>query len=197
MNDAKPRPAALNLPNLITIARILLVPLVVWLLIEAAQGPTADTVWKRWIATAAFVLAIATDGLDGAIARRRDLITNLGKILDPIADKALIGATLIMLSLLGEAPWIATGLILGRELAITVFRLILVSDRVIAASLAGKLKTIFQAVTIGILLAPLDIWLGNWVNTVAQVLLWLTVAITLLSGLQYLIAALRQGRANQ
>lgn len=193
--EASPAPRAkaqiFNLPNTITLVRILLVPIVVWLLIEAAQGPAADTAWKRWLATAGFVLAIATDGLDGAIARRRGMITNLGKILDPIADKALIGASLITLSLLGDLPWLATGLIVGRELAITVFRLIMVSERVIGASWAGKLKTILQAVTISVYLAPLELLLGDWVLIAASVMLWVTVAVTLLSGIQYLFSALR------
>ncbi|BDZ47592.1 CDP-diacylglycerol--glycerol-3-phosphate 3-phosphatidyltransferase [Naasia aerilata] len=139
-----------NLANLITVVRILLAPLFFWLLVaDDGQGGAL-----RWIATALFVLAIATDGVDGHLARRRNLVTNVGILLDPIADKVLIGGALIALSVLGELPWWVTVLILVREVGITVFRFIALRDRVIPASRGGKLKTVIQSVAISVLLAP-------------------------------------------
>lgn len=178
---------ALNLPNIITILRILLVPAFVAILFSGSTNADAShNAPYRWVATALFILAISTDGLDGSIARKRGLVTNLGKLLDPIADKALIGGALIALSLLGDIGWWATIAILVRELGITVFRLIVVRKRVIAASAGGKLKTILQSITVGLVLSPFDSLLGDWVNSLEFALTVLTVAITVLTGLQYI-----------
>lgn len=178
---------ALNLPNIITILRILLVPAFVAILFSGSTNADAShNAPYRWVATALFILAISTDGLDGSIARKRGLVTNLGKLLDPIADKALIGGALIALSLLGDIGWWATIAILVRELGITVFRLIVVRKRVIAASAGGKLKTILQSITVGLVLSPFDALLGDWVNILEFALTVLTVAITVLTGLQYI-----------
>lgn len=183
---------ALNLPNLITIARILLVPAFVAILFSGETSAHAShNAPYRWVATALFVLAISTDGLDGSIARKRGLVTNLGKLLDPIADKALIGGALIALSLLGDIGWWATVAILARELGITVFRLVVVRKRVIAASAGGKFKTILQSITVGLVLSPFDALLGDWVNSLEFALTVLTVAITVLTGLQYIWAAFK------
>ncbi|MCF8523947.1 MAG: CDP-alcohol phosphatidyltransferase family protein, partial [Aquiluna sp.] len=102
-------------PNLITSVRILMVPLVLWLIMVGW-----DSFAERMIALVLLVLAASTDGIDGAIARKRNLVTNLGKILDPIADKALLSGALIVLSIQGAVPWWATVLILIREFGITV-----------------------------------------------------------------------------
>jgi len=179
-------PSPWNLPNAITIVRILLVPVFIWL---ALRFQDKDSL-HAWWAVLVFVVAISTDGLDGAIARKRGLVTNLGKILDPIADKALTGAGFILLSMLGLVPWIATVLILVRELGITVYRLIVVRKRVVAASGGGKLKTTLQGIVIPVTLSPLDHY---WPTLVAveQILLWVTVAITVFTGLQYVFAAMR------
>lgn len=181
---------ALNLPNIITIARILLVPAFVAILFSGDSQASHNAPY-RWIATALFILAISTDGLDGSIARKRGLVTNLGKLLDPIADKALIGGALIALSMIGDIAWWATAAILVRELGITTFRLVVVRKRVIAASAGGKVKTILQAITVGLVLSPFDALLGDWVNTVEFALTLLTVAITVLTGLQYVWAAIK------
>lgn len=181
---------ALNLPNIITIARILLVPAFVAILFSGDSQASHNAPY-RWIATALFILAISTDGLDGSIARKRGLVTNLGKLLDPIADKALIGGALIALSMIGDIGWWATAAILVRELGITVFRLVVVRKRVIAASAGGKVKTILQAITVGLVLSPFDSLLGDWVNTVELAMTVLTVAITVLTGLQYVWAAIK------
>lgn len=176
----------LNLPNAITLARILLVPLFVWILLADSDKSSPS----RWWAVGLFVLAIATDGVDGSIARARGLVTNLGKILDPIADKALIGGGLIVLSILNELSWWITGIILFRELGITVYRLIVVKKRVIAASSGGKLKTILQGITLGFLLSPLDYYFG-WLVGLELALIWATVAVTVFTGIQYVVAAWR------
>jgi CDP-diacylglycerol---glycerol-3-phosphate 3-phosphatidyltransferase len=171
-----------NAANLITIGRIVLVPVFVALLAAGAGGGAL-----RWAATVLFVLAIATDSLDGRLARGRDLVTDLGKILDPIADKALTGAALVVLSVLGELPWWVTGLILVREIGITVYRFAVLSKRVIPASKGGKLKTVLQSVAITLALAPLPQLLGSWVDVVNTVLMAAAFVITLLTGVQYLI----------
>ncbi|MEY4618715.1 MAG: CDP-diacylglycerol--glycerol-3-phosphate 3-phosphatidyltransferase, partial [Actinomycetota bacterium] len=93
-------------------------------------------------------IAFVPDGVDGAIARRKNLVTNLGKLLDPIADKALLGGALVSLSILGEVPWWITTVILVREIGITAYRLIVVKKRVIAAAGGGKLKTILQSIAV-------------------------------------------------
>jgi CDP-diacylglycerol--glycerol-3-phosphate 3-phosphatidyltransferase len=175
-----------NLPNLITLIRIAFVPLFIWLLFVAPEKHSVE----RWLSVALFVLAIATDGVDGAIARRKNLVTNLGKLLDPIADKALLGGALVSLSILGELPWWITVVILLRELGITAYRLIVIKRRVIAAAGGGKLKTILQSVAVGFLLSPLDALLP-WLVPVEQVLIYLALLVTLTSGIQFIRAELK------
>lgn len=168
-----------QIPNAITVFRIALVPLVIWLLFEASSN------WQYWIALLLFVLAASTDGVDGAIARKKNYITRLGQILDPIADKVLIGGVLIALSALGVVSWWATVLILVREVGITVFRLIVVRQRVISASGGGKFKTILQIISVSFAIAPLGgalDWYGIWV----ELLIWSSVVVTLYSGFSYL-----------
>jgi CDP-diacylglycerol--glycerol-3-phosphate 3-phosphatidyltransferase len=173
-----------NIPNSITIVRILLAPLFVYLLL-VSPDPNS---WQHWLATFVFVLAISTDGIDGAVARRTGKVTNLGKILDPIADKALLGSSLVTLSFLGEIDWWITIAILAREFAVTIYRVMVVKNNVIPASRAGKLKTILQGVAIGAVLAPFEIWVQAW-SFVEQGLLFLALASTLISGVQFFVAA--------
>lgn len=177
----------LNLPNTITLARIAMVPIFVTLLFVAESKNTIE----RWLAVVVFVLAISTDGIDGAIARRRNLITNLGKLLDPIADKALIGGALISLSLLGELSWYITGAILIREFSITIYRLIVAKRRVLAASTGGKFKTIIQSIAIGFLISPLDYYF-EWLIGVELILIYLALIVTIVTAIQYLDAELKQ-----
>jgi CDP-diacylglycerol--glycerol-3-phosphate 3-phosphatidyltransferase len=167
-------------PNLITSARLTLVPVVLFLLLEFWSDS-----WMRLVAMLILILAASTDGLDGAIARKRGLITNLGKILDPIADKALLSGSLIVLSILGAVSWIATIIILARELGITVYRLVVIRKKVIAASGGGKFKTVMQIVAVCLFIAPFG-FLGEWYLVLSQVVLWFTVALTLWTGAQYL-----------
>jgi CDP-diacylglycerol--glycerol-3-phosphate 3-phosphatidyltransferase len=180
-----------SVPNLISFARIVLVPVFVVVLLAGAHS-----VAGRWVAAALFVVAIATDALDGHLARSRNLITDLGKILDPIADKALTGAALVVLSVLGELPWWVTLLILVREIGITVWRFAVLSKgRVIPASKGGKTKTVLQSVAIGLALAPLTALLGSWMDVVNTVLMSAAFVVTILTGVQYLIDDRRLNRA--
>jgi CDP-diacylglycerol--glycerol-3-phosphate 3-phosphatidyltransferase len=179
---SRARSANWNLPNAITIVRILLAPVCFWLIL-ADQG---DDVVLRWLATALFVLAIATDGIDGHIARSRGLITDLGKLLDPIADKLLTSGALVCLSILGELPWWVTALIVVREVGITVWRLVeLRRGNVVPASSGGKLKTVVQAVAISFALAPLPALLGGWVDWLNTVLMAAALVLTVWSGALY------------
>jgi CDP-diacylglycerol--glycerol-3-phosphate 3-phosphatidyltransferase len=117
------------------------------------------------------------------------LVTNLGKILDPIADKALIGGALVTLSVLGGVDWWLTAVLLVRELGITFYRFAVIRKRIVAASGGGKLKTVLQSVTVGLLLAPMtSIWPG-WYKTATLGMLYLTLIVTVYTGLQYLVAA--------
>jgi CDP-diacylglycerol--glycerol-3-phosphate 3-phosphatidyltransferase len=175
-----------NLPNSITAVRILMVPVFVWLLVNST---TSFTSTNRWLALAVFVVAISTDGLDGYLARKRGLVTNLGKILDPIADKALIGGALVTLSALGAVDWWLTAVLLVRELGITFYRFAVIRKRIVAASGGGKLKTVLQSVTVGMLIAPLTgVW-PSWYETASLGMLYVTLLVTIYTGLQYLVAA--------
>lgn len=181
-----------NIANIVTVVRILLVPVFIWLLFLDAH---ADGLW-RWIATALFVLAIATDGVDGHLARGRNLVTNVGIILDPIADKLLIGGALVSLSILGDLWWWVTIVILVRELGITVFRFVVIRTRVIPASKGGKLKTVFQSIAISVFLAPLQALFHDVFNAPAGVIsainwfdwvvMGIALVLTVYSGIDYL-----------
>ena len=184
------RPSNWNLPNLITVVRILLAPLFIWMLLADAGQDGA----LRWWAAALFIVAIATDGIDGAIARRRNLVTDLGKILDPIADKVLTGGALVCLSILGELWWWVTIVILVREIGITVFRFVMLKDRVIPASRGGKLKTVLQSVAISLALVPLWLVLGDWIYWVNWTAMALALIVTVITGIDYLVAARRENR---
>ena len=176
-----------NLANLITIARILMAPAFVALLLVDA----GDDGVLRYVAGGLFILASATDGVDGFLARRLNLVTDAGKLLDPIADKVLIGGALIALSLLGELPWWVTIVILVREVGITVLRFVALRDHVIAASLLGKIKTWVQVIAISFAIVPLWTFFGSPVFVIATVLMTLAVIVTLVSGAEYLYQAWR------
>ena len=180
-----------NIANIITVVRILLAPLFVWLVLldDGEHG-----IW-RFIAAALFIAAIATDGLDGALARKRNLVTNSGIILDPIADKILIGGALIALALVAELPWWVVIVILAREIGITLFRLMALADRVIPASRGGKLKTVLQAVTLSSWLVPTWLLLGSWVFILNWVLMGAVIVVTVATGLDYLVKGLRSPKA--
>ena len=181
-----------NIANIITVVRILLAPLFVWLVLldDGEHG-----IW-RFVAAGLFIAAIATDGLDGALARKRNLVTNSGIILDPIADKILIGGALIALALVAELPWWVVIVILAREIGITLFRLMALADRVIPASRGGKLKTVLQAVTLSSWLVPTWLLLGSWVFILNWVLMGAVIVVTVATGLDYLVKGLRSPKAS-
>jgi len=179
-------PSRWNVANAVTIARIALVPFFVVALL-AADG---ESVGWRLTATAIFLVAAASDRLDGYLARRDNLITDLGKLLDPIADKLLIGAGLIGLSMLGDLPWWVTVVILVRELGITAMRFMVLRYAVMPASRGGKLKTVLQVVAIALFLLPLD-ELPAVVGVLAIAAMAAAVAVTLVTGVDYVRQALR------
>ncbi|HEY0217707.1 MAG TPA: CDP-diacylglycerol--glycerol-3-phosphate 3-phosphatidyltransferase [Cellulomonas sp.] len=186
------RPSPVNVANILTVARIVAVPFFAWALL--AEG--GHTVVWRLVATAVFVLAAVTDRIDGYLARRMGLVTDLGKLLDPIADKLLIGAALVLLSALGDLWWWVTVAVLVRELGITVMRFFLLRYLVLPASRGGKIKTVLQSVAVGIYLLPLD-HLPAVVGWVGAVVMGAALVVTLVTGLDYVRTALRVHREHR
>lgn len=183
-----PRASVANVANLLTGVRLVLVPVFVAVLFV---GDGHDTFW-RTIAFVIFAVAVITDHFDGALARAYGMVTEFGKLADPIADKLLIGAALIGLSMLGDLPWWITIVIMVREIGVTVLRFAVLRHGVIPASRGGKLKTLVQAVAIGLLILPLS---GTWL-TVAMAIMWLAVLLTVLTGIDYVVSAVRDSRAR-
>jgi CDP-diacylglycerol---glycerol-3-phosphate 3-phosphatidyltransferase len=182
-----------NVANIITAVRILLAPLFIWMLLADA----GDLGLLRYLAAALFIVAIATDSVDGRLARRQNLVTDVGKLLDPIADKVLTGGALVALSLLGELWWWVTIVILVRELGITAFRFAVLRNRVVAASPGGKLKTVVQAVAISLYLVPLWVFLGDWMHWVNGVVMAAALVLTVLTGIDYLVKAFQVSRPRR
>lgn len=172
-----------NVANVLTLSRLVLVPLfIVALFVAETQG-----LGWRIAATAIFVLASVTDRVDGWVARRYGLVTNFGKVADPIADKALIGGALVGLSVLGELAWWITVVIAVREIGVTLLRLWVIRYGVIAASRGGKAKTVAQVVAIVLYLVPV----GEVLDPVRWVLIGLAVLLTVATGLDYAVRAVR------
>lgn len=171
-----------NVANGLTALRFVLVPLFAWLLL-AGDGRTG---W-RLAAAGAFLAAIITDRFDGELARRHGLVTDVGKIADPIADKALIGTALVGLSLLGELTWWATAVVLAREALITGMRFVVIRRAVLPAGRGGKAKTALQSVAIVLYLTPLP----GWSRPGAAVVMVAAVALTVLTGLDYVLKLAR------
>ena len=182
-----------QLPNAITLVRILCAPVFLWMLLAdgGADGPV------RWWAAVLFIVAIATDGIDGHLARKHHIVTDLGKLLDPIADKVLTGFAFVGLSILGELPWWVTIVVLVREVGITVHRLVVASDHVVAAAWMGKLKTLAQGVALSLALLPLWTVVGEWIHTVNAVTMWIAVVLTIASGIDYVVTEVRGSRASR
>lgn len=172
----------LNIANVLTFIRLLLVPVFAFLLPNSQEDTTT-----RWLVTFVFVIAALTDLVDGYLARRMKLITTVGKIADPIADKLLIGTALIALSIEGSLSWWFTVLILAREIGITLLRFKVINRGVIPASRGGKAKTISQMVAIIAYLAPLS----GWVDSLAVVSVWVALVLTLATGIDYIVRAYR------
>ncbi|MBN3453317.1 MULTISPECIES: CDP-diacylglycerol--glycerol-3-phosphate 3-phosphatidyltransferase [Mycolicibacterium] len=186
-----PRARVANLANVLTGVRFILVPVFLAFLFV---GDGHEIVW-RVSAFAVFAVAVITDRFDGALARSYGMVTEFGTLADPIADKALIGSALIGLSMLGDLPWWITVVILVRELGITLLRLAVLRHGVIPASRGGKLKTLVQAVAIGLFVLPLHAWPAIWL-TVAWVIMWAAVVLTVLTGADYVISAIRDSRGR-
>jgi CDP-diacylglycerol---glycerol-3-phosphate 3-phosphatidyltransferase len=178
-----PQPGILNAANALTVLRLVLVPVFVVLLLGGGTG-------GRIAAFAVFLIASVTDLLDGRIARQRGLITDFGKIADPIADKALTGAALVTLSALGELPWWVTAVILARELGVTALRFWVIRRGVIAASRGGKIKTLLQVLAIALYVLP------GPPGIVRAVVMGLALVVTVVTGADYAVRAVRLRRST-
>lgn len=186
-----------QLPNAITVARIpLAVVFFVLLLVGGTYGLADLTV--RWIAAILFIVAISTDWVDGYLARRYDIVSDFGKLWDPIADKLLTGAGFVGLAILGEVSWWIVAVILVREWGITIHRLVVASEHVVAAAWMGKIKTAFQGVALGWALLPLHVFigLGPW-TVVTTVLMVIVLVLTVVSGIDYIVAQVRGARQSR
>jgi len=181
-------PPLLNVANVLTGVRLLLVPVFLWALFADA----GQSVGWRYAATAVFVVAAITDRFDGELARSRGLVTAFGTLADPIADKALTGAALVGLSVLHMLPWWITIVIMVREVGITVLRLVVLRHGIIAASRGGKLKTLVQAIAIGLYLLPLD-GTSSTVDGLRWAVMAAAVGLTVVTAFDYLLRALRLG----
>ena len=177
-----PTASTWNVANALTVFRLLLVPVFVAALF--ADGGHSDG-W-RWAAWGVFALASYTDRVDGQLARSRNLVTPFGKLVDPIADKALTGAALIGLSLLDDLAWWVTVVVLVREVGVTLLRFWVIRHGVIPASRGGKLKTLLQGVAIGLYVLPLE----GWLATGAAVVMGAAVVVTVVTGVDYVARAL-------
>jgi CDP-diacylglycerol--glycerol-3-phosphate 3-phosphatidyltransferase len=178
-------PSVWNVANGLTVLRLVLVPLFAWLLLRNDGTGTVD----RLLATAVFTVAIFTDRLDGDIARKHNLVTNFGKLADPIADKALTGAAFIGLSLLGELAWWVTVVVLVREWGVTLLRFWVIRYGVMPASRGGKLKTALQSVALGLYLLPWhDVSVLHWT---AVLVMAAAVVVTVVTGFDYVRRAVR------
>jgi CDP-diacylglycerol--glycerol-3-phosphate 3-phosphatidyltransferase len=175
-----------NVANVLTLARIVLVPVFVAFLLAGG------TAW-RLIALATFCAASLTDLLDGRLARSRGLVTDFGKIADPVADKALTGAALICLSALGELPWWVTGVIMFREIGVTALRFWVIRQGVIAASRGGKAKTLLQVIAICLYVLPSSL---SPPGIVRGLFMAAAVVVTVVTGIDYVLQAVRLHRSG-
>lgn len=182
-NPPAATPPLLNAANLLTMLRLALVPV---FLAAMFAGPHDSWTW-RLTAFGVFVVASATDRIDGEIARKYGLVTDFGRIADPIADKALIGGALVALSILGELAWWVTIVIAVREVGVTLLRFWVIRHGVIPASRGGKLKTLVQAIAIGLYVLPLS----EGPHTVAVVVMMLALVLTVVTGVDYVLRAFR------
>ena len=182
--EGSSRPAqasAWNIANALTVLRIALVPVFGWLLLFDGGHETR----YRILAAGVFALASLTDRIDGDIARARGIVTDFGKVSDPIADKALMGTALVGLSILGELPWWVTLVVLVREVGITAMRFVVIRHGVMPASRGGKVKTVLQALAIGLYVLPLA---GAW-HVAAELVMAAAVVVTVVTGVDYVVRA--------
>jgi CDP-diacylglycerol---glycerol-3-phosphate 3-phosphatidyltransferase len=195
------RPSNWNVPNALTTLRIVMVPFFAWALLV----DDGESFGWRWVALALFILAMITDKVDGDLARKHGLITDFGKIADPIADKALTGMAFVGLSIVGDLWWAVTIVVLVREWGITLMRFWLMRHGVVMpAGRGGKLKTVVQTAALALMVSPLRMFSGAW-EPVGEVLWWgaaavmaVAVALTVLTGLDYVretVVARREQRS--
>lgn len=177
------------LPNILTVLRLIAVPVMVVLLVVDDGAHGAD----RWAAIALFVGAAATDFLDGYLARRWEVVSDFGKLADPIADKALVLAALATLSVVDGLPWWPLAVLTFREVYVTVGRLMVAGDVVIPASPGGKLKTMLQVVAIALLMWPAA---PGWLLAVGWWTLLVSTVIAVATGLDYAVRIARARRAD-
>jgi CDP-diacylglycerol--glycerol-3-phosphate 3-phosphatidyltransferase len=182
------KPSNWNIANALTVLRLVLVPV---FLIQLLHDDGENNAW-RVAAFVTFAIASVTDRIDGELARKRGLVTDFGQIADPIADKALIGAALVGLSLLDELWWWVTVLILVREIGVTLLRFFVIRHGVMPASRGGKLKTLLQGLAIGMFVLPLPSGL-HWV---AVGLMVAAVVLTVITGVDYVARAMRLRRTS-
>ncbi len=188
------QPSRLNPANGLTLLRLVLVPVFAWILLSHPHD-----LWWRLGSTALFGLAIATDALDGRIARKYNLITDFGKLWDSIADKALTGVAFIGLSILGELPWWITVLVLAREWGITWMRVAMLKYGVMAANAGGKLKTVLQSIALLLFLPGLPL-MPVWLQWIAWLAMAAAVLLTVVTAVPYIREAIelrRKGVAEQ
>ena len=178
-----------NLANQLTMFRVLLVPVFAVLLLWG-DGHADGTRIAAW---GVFALASYTDHIDGRIARRRGLVTAFGKLMDPIADKALTGTALVGLSALGDLAWWITVVVLVREVGVTLLRFWVIRHGVIPASRGGKLKTLLQGVAIGLYVLPLS----GALSTLAAVIMGAAIVVTLVTGADYVFRAVDLRRTSE
>jgi CDP-diacylglycerol--glycerol-3-phosphate 3-phosphatidyltransferase len=186
-----PSPAsAWNVANALTVFRLVLVPV----FIAALFAHGGHGIGWRGVACAIFAVASITDRIDGDLARARGLVTEFGKLADPIADKALVGAALISLSVLGDLPWWVTVVMLVRELGVTLLRFWVIRHGVIPASRGGKIKTTLQGVAIGLfVLVPL----GSALTPIAWTFMAAAIVVALATGADYVARAARLRRESR
>jgi CDP-diacylglycerol--glycerol-3-phosphate 3-phosphatidyltransferase len=186
-----------NVPNALTTLRILMVPFFGWALL--ADG--GESVLWRVVACVLFVLAAITDKIDVDLARKHDLVTDFGKIADPIADKALTGMAFVGLSIVGDLWWWVTVLVLVREWGVTLLRFAMIRHGVVMpASSGGKLKTLLQTIALTLMVLPLRLLEDGW--GVVGAVLWLVavvtmaaaVVVTVVTGAGYVVKAVGQRR---
>ncbi|MGI8578015.1 MAG: CDP-diacylglycerol--glycerol-3-phosphate 3-phosphatidyltransferase [Nocardioidaceae bacterium] len=189
-------PTIWNVANALTTLRVLMVPLLGWLLLSDGGHDTGYRLWAFLV----FLVAILTDRIDGDLARKHNLVTKFGTLMDPIADKALTGMAFIGLSIIGQLWWWVTIAVLGREWFVTFLRFWVIRHGVIPVSRGGKIKTTAQAIALMGFILPLEL-LPDGLHLVGAVLWWVAVAVmvfavavTLGTGVDYVRAAMRVRR---
>jgi CDP-diacylglycerol--glycerol-3-phosphate 3-phosphatidyltransferase len=188
VSPPRPHVSSWNLANYLTVLRLAMVPVFAVLLL-ARDGEDDGF---RLAAAVVYLLAALTDYVDGEVARNRGLITSFGKIVDPIADKALTGAAFVGLSVLGELPWWVTAVVLVREAGITLLRFWVIRHGVMPAGRGGKLKTVLQNVALVLLVLPLP----DALAPVEVAAMAAAVLVTVATGVDYVVKALRLRRTS-